>query len=91
MKKRFNASAKRIDKTYSTQNHDWRFNSLPNDNISDWFILEALADDKTNMIKKLKFVMRRAENIEGEKEKTTVFSTDLYCRHVKTRAYLRKG
>ena len=44
-------------------------NSLPNDNISDWSQLEAFADGKIKVPKKLKFVAGRVENIVriGEK------------------------
>ena len=38
-------------------------NSLPNDKISNWSRLKAFADDKINVTEKLKFVLRRAENI----------------------------
>ena len=32
-----------------------KINCLPNNKISDWFKLKALADDKTNATQKLKF------------------------------------
>ena len=44
------------------------FNSLPNDKILDWSRLKALADDKINVTEKLKFVLRRVENIVGKGE-----------------------
>ena len=37
--------------------------SLPDDKISDWSKLKAYADDKINMTEKLKFVLKRVENI----------------------------
>ena len=43
-------------------------NSLPNDKILDWSKLKALADDKINVTEKLKFVLRRVENIVGKGE-----------------------
>ena len=33
-----------------------QFNSLPNDKLLDWSKLKAFADDKINVIEKLKFV-----------------------------------
>ena len=39
------------------------FNSVPNDKILDWFKLKAFAHNKINVTEKLKFVMRRVENI----------------------------
>ena len=41
------------------------FKSLPNDKILDWSKLKALADDKINAIKPLKFVLGRLEKIVG--------------------------
>ena len=43
-------------------------NSLPNDKILDWSKLKALADDKINVTEKLKFVLRRVENMVGKGE-----------------------
>ena len=43
-------------------------NSLPNDKILDWSKLKALADDKINVVQKLKFVGGRVENIVGKGE-----------------------
>ena len=43
-------------------------NSLPNDKILDWSKLKALADGKINVTEKLKFVLRRVENIVGKGE-----------------------
>ena len=42
-------------------------NSLPNDKILDRSKLKALADDKINVIEKLKF-LGKVENIEGKGE-----------------------
>ena len=39
------------------------FNSVPNDKFLDWSKLKAVADDKSNVAKKLKFVFGREENI----------------------------
>ena len=43
-------------------------NSLPNDEILDWSEFKALADDKINVNKKLKFGLGRVENIVGKGE-----------------------
>ena len=40
-----------------------RFNSLPYEKILDLSELKAIADDKINISKKLKFVLERIENI----------------------------
>ena len=44
------------------------FNSLPNDRILDWSKLKAFADDTSNLIEKLKFVLGKVENIVGKGE-----------------------
>ena len=44
------------------------FNSLPNNNISDRSKLKAFADDKIDVIEKLKFVFGRVENSVGKGE-----------------------
>ena len=44
------------------------FNSLPNKKILDWSKLKAIADDIVNVNEKLKFVLRRVENIVGKRE-----------------------
>ena len=44
------------------------FNSLPNDKILDWSNLKAFADDKINVIEKIKFVLGKVENIAGKRE-----------------------
>ena len=43
-------------------------NSLQNDNILDLSKLKAFADDKLNVPEKLKFILRRVENIVGKGE-----------------------
>ena len=43
-------------------------NSLPNDKILDWSKLKGFADDKINVIQKLKFVVGLLENIVGKGE-----------------------
>ena len=45
-----------------------RFNSLPNNKILTLTKLKAFADDKIVVIKKLKFVLGRVENIVGKGE-----------------------
>ena len=42
------------------------FNSLPNDKNLDWFIMKAFADNKINENKKMKFCLKRVENIVGK-------------------------
>ena len=72
-------------------------NSLPNDKFLDSSKLKAFADDKLNWSEKSNF--RRVENTGGKGQIAhneqfvlfPVFSKDLYCRHVKTRACLGKG
>ena len=44
------------------------FNSLPNDKVLDSSKLKTFADDTTELTKKLKFVLRRVENIVGKGE-----------------------
>ena len=44
------------------------FNSVPNDNISDWSKSKAIADDKINVIHTLKFALGKVENIVGKRE-----------------------
>ena len=41
------------------------FNSLPNDKILDWSKFKAIADDKINVNKKLKFGLERVEKMEN--------------------------
>ena len=43
-------------------------NSLPHDNILDWSRFKALADDKINITKQVKFVFERVESIVGKGE-----------------------
>ena len=43
-------------------------NSLPDDKILDLSELRAFADDKINVLQKLKFVLVRDENIMGKGE-----------------------
>ena len=50
------------------QIRDWSLNSLPNNRILNWSKLKAFANDKINMAKKLKFVLRRVENVMGKGE-----------------------
>ena len=45
-----------------------RVNSLPNNKISNWCKLKALADDKINVTEKLKVILGRVENIVGKGE-----------------------
>ena len=45
-----------------------RISSLPNDKILDQSKFKAFADDKIKVTQKLKFVLRRTENIAGKGE-----------------------
>ena len=68
------------------------FNSLPTQKIVDQPKLKALADDKINMTRKLKYSMKRVENIVGRRENAgfqhafspllTMFSKGLFHRVV---------
>ena len=40
-------------------------NCLQNDKILDWSKLKAFADDKINFLEKLKFVLKKVDNIVG--------------------------
>ena len=42
--------------------------SQPNDTFLDWYKLKAFAGNKINVTEKLKFVLRREENIVGKGE-----------------------
>ena len=44
------------------------FNSLPNNQLLDWFKLKAFADNKIYITEKLKFVLRKVENKVGKGE-----------------------
>ena len=46
-----------------------RHNSLPNDKILTWPKLKEFADDKINVIWKLKFALGKVENIVNKGEK----------------------
>ena len=50
-------------KNFSSGNGFICINSLPDDKILDWSKLKAIADDKINVTQKLKFVLRREENL----------------------------
>ena len=43
-------------------------NSLPNDKILDWSNFKAFADNKINVVKKLKLALGTVENIVGKGE-----------------------
>ena len=59
------------------------------------FQTEAFADDNSKLDENDRKVLERVENTEGKGEIVssfpTVFSEDLYLRHIKTRACLGKG
>ena len=45
------------------------FNSLPNDKILDWSKIKALADDKINVVQKLKFCVWEGRKHCGKRRK----------------------
>ena len=47
--------------------------SLPHNKFLDWFKLKAVADDKSNVAEKLKFVLGRVENISHNVAFSKVF------------------
>ena len=46
----------------------YSFNSSPKDKFLDWSKLKAFADDKINVIEKLKFALGKLENIVGKEK-----------------------
>ena len=54
------------------------FNSLPNHKILDWSKLKAFADNKINVTEKLKFVLKRVENILGKGENAGNLSQNVF-------------
>ena len=45
-----------------------QLNTLPNNRILDWSKFKAFADNKSNVIEKLKFVLQRTESMVGKGE-----------------------
>ena len=73
------------------------FNSLPNDKILDWSKVKAFADDKRNVIEKLKFVFGKGRKHCGKRRKCwlpafspfpTMFSKGFLYRVVRSRDYV---
>ena len=71
---------------------------FPKQQILDAFKLKEFADDNFKFDENVRKVSKRVENTVGKGKIAqaispfpTVFSKDLYCRHVKTRACLGKG
>ena len=62
--------------------------SLPNDKILDWSKLKAFADDKINVTEKLKFVLKRVENILGKGENAG-YRHFLFSNYVFKRLYIQ--
>ena len=60
--------SERVNKSNVHRTNYTGLNSLPNDKISDFYKLEAIADNKRNVTQKLKFAVERVENIAGEGE-----------------------
>ena len=57
-----------VNKKLNDLPHNPMFNSLPNDKILDWSILEAFPDKKIKVKEKLKFGLRRVKTIAGKGE-----------------------
>ena len=57
-------------------------NSLPNDKILDWSKLKAFADDKINVIKKLKSDIRWVANSVGKGQNAQVSSIFFFSHNV---------
>ena len=72
-----------------------QFNSLPDNNILDFSKLEEFVDNNFKFYEDGRKLSKRVENTVGKGELLitfpTVFSTDLYHRHIKTRACLGKS
>ena len=75
-------------------------NPFPNDKISDSSKLKEFAYDNFGFDENERKFSERVENTVGKRRNCslraispfpTVFSKDLYCRHVKTRTCLQKG
>ena len=75
------------------------FNSFTNDKILDWFKLKEFADGNFDFDENGAKVLRKGRKRCGKRRNCSlraispfpaVFSKDLYCRHVKTRACLGK-
>ena len=75
-------------------------NPFPNDKFLDSSKLKEFADDNFNVVENKRKLFKQVENTVGKKGNcslraispfSTVFSKDLHCRHVKTRAGLGKG
>ena len=67
------------------------FNPLPGDKL-DPSKLKEFADDNSKFDENGKKLSKQIENtLQVISPFPTVFSKDLYCRHVKTRACLGKG
>ena len=75
-------------------------NPFPNDKFLDSSKLKEFADDNFYFFTKMEeSTLKRVEKIVGKGELADyeqfllfpVFSKDLYCRHIKTRACLGKG
>ena len=57
-----------------------QFNPLPNDKFLYRSKLKAIADDKINEIKKLKFAFERVENTGGKRENTAYLHFLLFAQ-----------
>ena len=89
-----------VNKKLNDLPHNPMFNSLPNDEILDWSILEAFADEKIKVNEKLKFGLRRVKNHCGKGSKCwltafssfpIMFSKVLCFRVIKSRDRVLKG
>ena len=67
---------------------------FPKQQILDSSKLKEFADDNFKFVENSRKLSQQIENTVGKGEIArfpTVFSKDLYCRHVKTRACLGQG
>ena len=58
-------------------------NSLPKETNLGWSKMKGLADDKINVTEKLKFFLKRVENIVGKGENSTLFLKGSYTWSLK--------
>ena len=67
------------------------FYPFPNWQILDSSKLDEFADDNFEFNENGDKFSKKVGNTVGKAEIPTVFSKDLFCRHIKTRACLGKG
>ena len=67
------------------------FNSLPNDKILDLSELKAFADERINVVKKIKICLRKGRKTWWKKEKMLVTSIFSFSHNVFKRGCVVKG